>query len=67
QWSGNATIKHCGSSELTITFNFSIGGETFFERSWYLNSITNKIATVNKTGFLTVEPPYISRLTLSGT
>ncbi|KAL3837247.1 hypothetical protein ACJMK2_022615 [Sinanodonta woodiana] len=66
QWSGNATIKQCGSSDLTITFNFSLGGENFYHRAWYLNSTSNKIADVNRTGFLTVEPPFISRLTLSG-
>ncbi|KAL3862876.1 hypothetical protein ACJMK2_008822 [Sinanodonta woodiana] len=65
-WSGNATIKHCGSSDLTIAFNFSLSGENFYSRSWGLNSSTNIIAEANSTGILTVQPPYISRLTLSG-
>ncbi|KAL3862874.1 hypothetical protein ACJMK2_008820 [Sinanodonta woodiana] len=66
QWSGNATMKHCGSSDLTINFNFSLGGETFYRRSWFLNSTAKKIAEVDRTGLLTVEPTYIGRFTLSG-
>ncbi|KAL3860964.1 hypothetical protein ACJMK2_007058 [Sinanodonta woodiana] len=66
QWSGSSTIKQCGSSNLNIVFNFSLGSEHFFERYWYLNSTMNRIATVDSTGFLTVTPPFSSRVTLYG-